>query len=79
MILHIHHPLRVCITKVTLVRRPGVDLIFVQGVLDLVGEDASRKTGDELRCVVGVGGVQDVVVDEDVVSEEGELVQRWIL
>lgn len=39
-ILNIHHPLRVSITEVAFVGQPEVDLGLVQGVRDLIREDA---------------------------------------
>jgi len=40
MILDIDHTLRMGITKVALMRRSIVNLVFIQGILDFVGEDA---------------------------------------
>ena len=40
-VLDIDHTLRVGIAKVALMRGPTVDLIFVQRVFDLIGEDTS--------------------------------------
>ena len=61
------------VAKVALVRQAEVDLVLVEGVLDLVGEDTRRETRDDLRRVRLVRGVQHVVVDEHVVAEECEL------
>ena len=41
-ILNIHHPLRVGITKIAIVRQPQVDFGLVQGVCDLIREDTRR-------------------------------------
>ena len=54
-------------------RRSEVDLALIERVLDLVGEDAGGETRDELLRLVLVRRVQDVVVDQDVLAEEGEL------
>ena len=75
-VLNVHEPLCVRVTEVTVVRQAQVDLGLVQGVLDLVGVDASGETGDDLLDLELVRGVQDVVVDEDVVPEEVELHTR---
>ena len=76
-ILHIHKALRVRVAKVARVRGAEVDLGLrerVDVVLRVaVGEDARGEARDDLLDVVGVCGVQDVVVDEDVVAQEGEL------
>lgn len=61
------------IPKIALMRRARVDLGLVERVGDFVGEDAGGEAGDDLFGFDLVGGVQNVVVDEDVVAEEGEL------
>lgn len=40
LILNIDHTLRMGITKIALMRRSIVNLVFIQGVLDFIGEDA---------------------------------------
>ena len=42
LVLDIDHTFCVGIAKVTFMRRPTVDLVFVQRVFDLIGEDTSR-------------------------------------
>ena len=69
-ILDIHHPLCMCITEVTLVRQPEVDLGLVQRVCDLVWEDACRQARHDFLGILGVCSVEDVVVDDEVVAEE---------
>lgn len=73
LVLHINHTLRVGIAKVTLVRRADVNLGLIKGVLHLVGEHACRETRHHLLHVVLVGCMQNVIVDEDVVSQERQL------
>lgn len=41
LVLDIDHTLCVGITKVALMRGPAVDLVFVQRIFDLIGEDTS--------------------------------------
>jgi len=50
-----------------------VDLEFVKRVFDLVGEHACRKTGDDFLGFGFVGYVENVIVNQDVVPEEGQL------
>ena len=58
------------VTEVGLMREAEVDLGLVQGVLDLVRVDTRGEARDDLFALELVRGVQDVVVDEDVVSKE---------
>ena len=57
-------------------REAEVDLGLVEGVLDLVRVDTRREARNDLFALELVRGVQDVVVDEDVVPEEVELHTR---
>lgn len=61
------------IPEITLMWGASVNFIFVQGVLDLVREDTSREARDDLLNLVLVGGMKDIVIDQDVVAEEGQL------
>lgn len=69
-ILDIHHSLCMCIAEVTLVGQPEMDLGLVQGVCDLVWEDASRQTRHDFLGLLEMCGVEDVIVDDEVVAEE---------
>jgi hypothetical protein len=73
LVLDINHPLRMRVAKVALMRGPGVDLVLIQGVLDLIREDTRRKARDDLCRATLVRGFEDVVVDEEIVAQEGEL------
>ena len=50
-----------------------VDLFLCQGVVDLVGEHAGRETGDDLLRLGDACGVEDIVVDQRIISEERSL------
>ena len=73
LVSNIDHTLGVRIAEVALVRQAEVDLGLIEGVRNLVGEDTRRETRDDLLDAGLVCDVQDVVVDEHVVTEEGEL------
>ena len=81
LVSNIDHTLGVRIAEVGLVRETQVDLGLVEGVGDLVGIHTRREARDDLLDVGLVRGVQDVVVDQDVLAEEGELARevmmRW--
>jgi len=53
-----------------------MNLGLVERVLDLIGEDTGGEARDELGDLVLVRGFEDVVVDEEVVAEEGELLSH---
>lgn len=76
LVLDIHESLSVSVTEVALVGRTEMDLGLVKRVLDLIGEDTGGETRDELGDLVLVGGFEDVVVDEEVITEEGELLSH---
>lgn len=63
------------VAEVALMRRSAVDLGLVQRVLDLVGEDASRKTRDNLLGSFDVCSLKNVVVDQEIVAQERKLVE----
>jgi hypothetical protein len=44
LVLYIDHPFRMSVAEVTFVWWAAVDLVLVEGVLDLVREDAGRET-----------------------------------
>ena len=73
LVRHVDQPLRVRVAEVALVRQAEVDLVLVEGVLDLVGEDTRGETRDDLLDPSVVCRMKDVIVDEDVVPEEREL------
>lgn len=62
------------VAKVAVVRRAQMNLVFVQRIFDLVGEHASRQAGDELLHMGLVRCLEDVIVDSNVVAQEGQLV-----
>jgi hypothetical protein len=53
-----------------------MDLRLVERVSHYVREDASREARDELLDTREVGGVQDVIIDMDVIAEERQLKNR---
>ena len=61
------------ISKVTFMRGSTVDLGFVQGVFNLIGEDTCRKTRYNFRCILFVRNMQDVLVYQVVITKEGQL------
>ena len=73
LVLDVHESLSVGVSEVGLMRGSEVDLCLVEGVLYLVGEDAGGEAGYELADLVLVGGLEHVVVDEQVVPQEGQL------
>ena len=74
LIVNVDHPLGMSVSEVTLVREAEVDLGLIQWVGDLVGKDTCREARDDLLDASFMRRVQDIVVDEDVVTEEGKLV-----
>ena len=50
-----------------------MDLLLCEGVVDLVGEHAGRETGDDFLRLGDACGVEDVVVNQRVISEERSL------
>lgn len=53
--------------------RTEMDILLGQWIFDLVGEDTGRETRDDLLRPLEIGGVQHIVVDQHVVSEECRL------
>lgn len=51
-------------------RQTEVNLGLVQGVCDLVREDACRQARHDLLGLLEVGSVEDVIVDNEIVTEE---------
>lgn len=47
-----------------------MDFSLIQGVCDLVREDAGRQAGYNLLGLLEMCGVKDVVVDKEVVAEK---------
>jgi hypothetical protein len=60
----------VSVTEITLVRGAYVNIIFIDGVLDFVGENTCGEAGDELFRLVHVRRVEHVVVDEHIFPQE---------
>lgn len=50
-----------------------MDFSLVQGIGDLIREDAGGEAGDDFFGAGGVGGIENIVVDEGVIAVEGEL------
>ena len=50
-----------------------MDFGLVQGVLDLVGEDAGGKAGDDLVHLGFIRSMEDVVVYEHIVAQKAGL------
>lgn len=73
VVLDVDHALRMRVPEVALVRRADVDFALVKRVRDLVRENAGGEARDDLCDVRFFGCVQHVVIDEDVVPEEGRL------
>lgn len=76
LVLDVDHTLGMGIAKVTLMRGARVDLELVEGVLDFVGEDACGEARDDLLDLGLMRGFEDVVVDQDIVAQEGELQKK---
>ena len=57
-----------CIPKVTFVRQSAVDFCFVKRICYFIWEYAGREARDDFHRFMLIGGMKDVVVDEDVVS-----------
>ena len=72
-VLDVDEPLCVRVAEVAFVREPEVDLGLVERVLDFVRVHTGREAGDDLLHLELVRGVEDVIVDEDVVAQEVEL------
>lgn len=53
--------------------RSTVNFVLVQRVFNLVREDACGQTRDQLLGLVGIRGMQNIVVDQDIFSKEGQL------
>ena len=70
---NIHHALGVCVAKVAVVWQAEVDLSLVERVLDLVGVDTGGEAGDDFLALELMRGMEDVVVDQDVVAQEVKL------
>lgn len=61
------------IAKVTFVRRSSMDFVLVQRIFYLVREDTGGETRDDLLGTSLVSTLQDIVVDQEIVSQEGKL------
>ena len=73
LVSDVDHTLGVRVAKVALVRQSEVDLTFIQRVGDLVREDTCRETGYDFLHLHQMCGVENVVIDECVVSKECQL------
>lgn len=52
VVVHVDETLAVGVPEVGLVRRAVVNVALVNGVRDLVGEDAGRQAGDDLGALL---------------------------
>jgi hypothetical protein len=50
-----------------------VNFILIQRIFHLIRKDASRQARDKLFRLVGIRGMQNVIVDKDIFSEECKL------
>lgn len=51
-----------------------MNFILVQRILDLVWKDTSRETRYEFLNLVFICGVENVVVNQDIVAKKGQLI-----
>ena len=72
-VLDVHQSLGVGISQITLMGWAEMQLGLIEGILHLVRKYTRRKTRDEFLDPEQVGMVQDVVVDEQIVSKEVQL------
>ena len=72
-VLNVNQTLRVRVAEVGFVREAEVDLRLIERVFDLVRIYAGGEAGNDFLYFELMRGVQDVVVDEDVVPQEVEL------
>ena len=70
LVLYINHTFRMCVSKVTFMRRSTMDLVFVQRIFNLVRENTCRKTRYNFRYFLLVRNLQDVVVYQNVIAKE---------
>jgi len=73
LVLDIYHPLRMCISKVTRMWWSKVNFFLCEWVFDLVWEHTSRKTRYDFLDPFDVSSMEDIVVDEHIVTEESHL------
>lgn len=71
---NIHHPFRMRVAEIAVMRRPEVDLVLVQRVLDFIREDTRRETRDQFDDLGLVRCLQDIIVDERVLAQERQFV-----
>lgn len=67
-----------CVAEVALVGRATVNFVLVQGVLDLIWKDTSREAGDKFLNLVFIRGMENVVVNQNVVTKEGQLIHHEV-
>lgn len=56
-----------CVAKVTFVRQPTVNFCFVERVFYFIREYAGREARYDLLRIMLIGGMENIVVDEDVI------------
>lgn len=68
--LNVDHALSICISIIGRMRWSQMDGRLVKWQFDVVREDASRQARHQLAHLVLVGGVNYIVVDDDIVAEK---------
>jgi len=61
------------ISKVTRVWWPKVDFLLCEWILDLVWEYTCRKTRYNFFCPFDMSGVEDIVIDQHIITKESHL------
>jgi len=64
------------ITEVALMWQATMDFRLIQRVSHLVWKNTRGEARDNLRRVCEVGGMQDIIVDMDVIAEKRQLGDR---
>ena len=55
-----------------------MDHRLTEWVLDFIWEDTAREVRGDFACLVGISRLEDVIVYQSVVAEEGVLLSRRI-
>jgi hypothetical protein len=66
------------VSKVTFMRGSAVDLVFIQWVFNLVGENACGKTGYNFCYFLFVRNMQDIVVYQNIIPKERQLELKYL-
>lgn len=61
------------ISKVTRVWWPKVNFLLCEWIFDLVREHTCRKTRYNFLCFFDVSSMEDIVIDQHVITEESHL------